>query len=271
MNGVLLSKIIEVADGLFPFSYAEPWDNCGLQIGDPGQFIQKLAVSLDPTPGTLSYAIDRGCQLLVTHHPVLLHPVSRIVEDEYVGRVVRAAIRGGVNVLSLHTNLDAAPGGLNDLLATRLGLNEVIKPERAPCARLGRLPEPLTVDELAVTVQDNLLVDRVAVVSAKTARVRSVFCASGSGMSYLGQALHLKADVMITGDVKYHAAMEALGMGMAVIDPGHYGLEKYAVGLLSTSLQKQFEQRNWKIEVFPCDSEYDPFLTAMGSLKRGSE
>jgi GTP cyclohydrolase I len=271
MNGVLLSKIMEIANELFPLNYAEPWDNCGLQVGDPQQPIDRLAISLDPTPQTIKYAATRHCQLLVTHHPVVLNPVSRIVRDDYTGRVIMTAIGNGVNILSLHTNLDAAPGGLNDLLTAMLGLCDVVKPDSAPCARLGRLPRPMTVEELATKVQDDLLLDGVTVVAGDVGRVQSVFCVSGSGMSYLRQALSLQADIIITGDVRYHSAMEALEMGMPVIDAGHYGMEKFAVGLLSSSLQKQFDERNWQIEVFPCDSEIDPFYATMGSRRRESK
>ncbi|MEW6350350.1 MAG: Nif3-like dinuclear metal center hexameric protein [Thermodesulfobacteriota bacterium] len=270
MNGVPLSRIIEMADELFPFSLAEPWDNSGLQIGDPDKLVQRLAVSLDPTPHTLAFAQTMQCQLLITHHPVLIQPVSRIVKGDYVGRIVMAAATSGVDVLALHTNLDAAPGGLNDALAHMLGLEEVVTPESAPCARLGHLPEPLPIEALAEKVRDDLHVDRVTIVhsSDRSHTVQSVFCVSGSGMSYLREALNMRADVIVTGDVRYHSAVEARDMGIAVIDAGHYGLEQHAVELLCSTFKRTFAQRGWTLDVFPCNSETSPFCDTMGSFRR---
>ncbi len=270
MNGVPLSRIIEIADELFPFSLAEPWDNSGLQIGDPERFVQRIAVSLDPTPHTVAFAAERQCELLITHHPVLIQPVSRIVKGDYVGRIVMAAAASGIAVLALHTNLDAAPGGLNDALANMLGLHGAITPQSAPCARLGHLQEPLTLRELADKVRLDLRVDRVTIVHCpdRNDKVQSVFCVAGSGMSYLGEALSVHADVILTGDVRYHAAVEARDMGIAVLDAGHYGLEKHAVELLRASFNKTFAQKAWKLEIIPCDSETSPFFDTMGSIRR---
>ncbi len=263
MNGVPLSRIVKMADELFPFSLAEPWDNSGLQIGDPERLVQRLAVSLDATPHTIAFAAGMQCQLLITHHPVMIEPVSRIVKGDFVGRIVMAAASSGVDVLALHTNLDAAPGGLNDVLADMLGLEGAVTPESAPCARLGRLPEPLTLKELADKVCNDLQVDRVTIVDRpdRNHEVQSVFCVSGSGMSYLREALAQHADVIVTGDVRYHAAVEALEMGIAVIDAGHYGMEKHAVELLCSSFERTFAQRGCTVEVFPCNSETSPFYS----------
>jgi len=251
---------VEIADRLFPFQEAEPWDNVGIQIGNPERLIDSVAFSLDPTPQTVEFAARNLCQLLVTHHPVLLEPVRSIRPDNLAGRTLLAAARLGVDIVSLHTNLDAAPGGLNDRLAGTMGLREVITPAPARCARLGRLPAALGVFELAGRVAESLKVPHVRIIAEADCSVQLVFCATGSGMGYLKEALEYRADVMLTGDVRYHAAREAIELGMPVIDAGHYGLEKMAINLLVESFQAQFSNMGLEVNCLPCDLEKEPFL-----------
>jgi dinuclear metal center YbgI/SA1388 family protein len=255
-----LSQVVEIADRLFPFQEAEPWDNVGIQIGDPDRVIKSVAFSLDPTPQTVEFAARNLCQLLVTHHPVLLEPIRSIKPDNLSGRTLLAAARLGVDIVSLHTNLDAAPGGLNDHLARTMGLQEVTTPAPARCARLGRLPAPLSVLQLASKVAETLMIPQVRIIAEPHHSVQLVFCATGSGMGYLREALEHNADVMITGDVRYHAAREAIELGMPVIDAGHYGLEKMAIDLLMKSFQAQFKSMGLKVRCFACDLEKEPFL-----------
>jgi dinuclear metal center YbgI/SA1388 family protein len=255
-----LSQVVEIADRLFPFQEAEPWDNVGIQIGDPDRVVESVAFSLDPTPQTVEFAANNLCQLLVTHHPALFEPIRRITPDNLPGRTLLAAARLAVDILSLHTNLDAAPGGLNDNLAGKIGLQEVIMPTPARCARLGRLPAALSLFELAGMVAERLMIPHVRTIAETDCSVQLVFCATGSGMGYLKEALQYRADVMLTGDVKYHAAREAMELGMPVIDAGHYGLEKTAISLMTQSFQEQFANMGLEVTCLPCDLEKEPFL-----------
>lgn len=260
MTGLRLSQVVEIADRLFPFNLAEPWDNCGIQIGDPDRLVSAIAFSLDPSVLTINYAVEHSCALLITHHPVLLEPLRNLVWNHYPGRTLIAAARSGVDILSLHTNLDAAPGGLNDYLAKVMGLEEVITPCAAPCARMGMLASPVRIAELAAGLARALNLPHLRVVSECDCEVQSVFSVCGSGMGYLKEALLYKPDVMVTGDVKYHAACEALEMGIPVIDAGHFGLEKGAPEVLATAFRKEFEHMGLEIACFTCEREKDPFF-----------
>ncbi len=260
MSAACLSRIVEIADKLFPFDSAEEWDNCGIQIGNPDRQITAVAFSLDSTPRAIEFARKNSCELLITHHPVLTEPVLRIMPDRLPGRTLLTAARMDIDILSLHTNLDAAPGGLNDGLASLLNLQEVFTPFPARCARIGRLAQPMTIDTLAQKICQDLGISHVRVVRAMECEVQTVFCASGSGMGYLRDALNYKADVLVTGDVRYHAALEALELGMPVIDAGHYGTEKAAVSILLESFQTEFEREHLKISCIACNVEDDPFV-----------
>lgn len=260
MNGPRLSRIVEIADRLFPFQEAEPWDNVGIQIGDPQRTISGIAFGLDATPETVDFAAHRSCQLLVTHHPVILDPLRTVQPTNLVGRTLLTAARSGVDILSLHTNLDAAQGGLNDFLASKLGLDEITVPVPARCARLGLLPETLSLHELAARTARLLGIAHTRIVARGNVDVRRVFLVSGSGMGYLREALQYGADVMLTGDVRHHAAKDALELGMPVIDAGHYGLEKYAAKVLAAAFGNQFQSLGLDVECVVCDIEREPFL-----------
>lgn len=260
MSVPTLSQIVEIADRLFPFDTAENWDNSGIQIGDPSRQIRSIAFSLDPTPETVTFASEHSCQLLITHHPVLLEPIRNLVPDSLAKKTLLCAARLEVDVLSLHTNLDAAEQGLNDELARFLGLQDVRMPPAASCARQGRLPLPMRVKELAKKICTDLDVARVAIVADAERMVETVFCVTGSGMSYLKDAVKSGADVMITGDVRYHAAREAAAAGIPVIDAGHYGLEKIAIPLLTRSFQKEFDSLGLEVSCVCCELEEEPFV-----------
>ena len=215
VTGQCLSDIVEIANRLFPFDAAEPWDNCGIQIGNPNRRVSSIAFSLDPTPQTMKFAAASSCELLVTHHPVILEPFRNIISESLFGKVVLEAARLEVDILSLHTNLDAAAGGLNDRLAQKLGLENIATPIGARCARIGRLPSATTLFTFARKIAKDMVISHVRVISAKDTEVRTVFCASGSGMSYLSEALRENVDVMVTGDVRYHRGARGPGNGNA--------------------------------------------------------
>jgi GTP cyclohydrolase I len=262
--GTSLSRILEITDKLFPFTAAEPWDNCGIQIGDPNRIIHAIAFSLDPTPETVAFAVQHECDLLICHHPLFLEPVRSVTPENITGQTLLAAARSGVDIVSLHTNLDAAQGGLNDHLAALLHLENVVTPLPAACARFGRLSTPMGLFSFADKIAHDLAVGGVKVISTGDRGVETVFCVSGSGMGYLKEALAYSADVMVTGDVRYHAAREALARGMAVIDAGHFGLEKVAASLLLESLGKEFTQHGIEMVLFSCDIETEPCVYITG-------
>lgn len=268
MDGIPLSDVLAIADALFPFEHAQEWDNCGLQIGDPDRIIGRVAFSLDASLQTVQFAADASCGLLVTHHPLLLEPLRALTTDQYAARVILCAARKGVDIMSLHTNLDAAPGGLNDLLARRIGIEDAVVPQDATCARFGSLSEPVELTALARQVAAELRLHGVRVVRGHRDSVQRVFCASGSGMSYLGEAARQNADVMITGDIRYHGAREAQERGISLIDAGHFGTEQAAIGLLANTFRNEFSRRGHQIQCIECHLETDPFETPYESPRR---
>ena len=125
--------------GWAPRELAESWDNVGLLVGDPEAAVERVLVALDITPQVAEEALERGCQLIVAHHPVMncaWHPVQTVRADDRQGRTLTALLRGGVAAICMHTNLDAAEGGVNDILAEKLGLTQ---PEMLTEEKIGRI------------------------------------------------------------------------------------------------------------------------------------
>jgi dinuclear metal center YbgI/SA1388 family protein len=122
MHPTKVSDILGIINKIAPPVLAEPWDNVGLQVGDPTAAVTRIMVALDPVPAAVDQAISASCQLLVTHHPLVFTPLKRISTADQTGALLHRAIRHGLAVIALHTNYDVAAGGLNDLLADRLGL-----------------------------------------------------------------------------------------------------------------------------------------------------
>jgi len=254
-----LSHIQQVADRMFPFSCAEPWDNSGVQVGDLSRAISSIAFSLNASVDAVRFASANNCDLLISHHPVFLNPIKKILASDTYGKVILMAAAASVDIMSLHTNLDAAAGGLNDFLTEMLGLEDAEVPNNAPSARLARLPKSHTVFDLAQTLCRKLNLDSVRIIGPLDKVVSSVFIVSGSGMGYLDQAILAKADVMVTGDVRYHSALDSQESDISVIDAGHFGLEKCVVELMRDKFEEQFLKLGWEIKLCPFRGERNPF------------
>ena len=112
-----LKDIVGLLDEMAPFSLAEEWDNVGLQVGSPEGKVTKILMALDPTLKAVGQASLLGAQMLLTHHPLIFTPLSRIDLDGYPGDVIREALIKDISIVAIHSNLDAAKGGINDILA----------------------------------------------------------------------------------------------------------------------------------------------------------
>lgn len=254
-----LLHVQEVAGRLFPFRYTETWDNSGIQIGDFTKKISSIAFSLNASIEALDFAAEKQCDLLISHHPILINPIKQILASDHIGKIIFMAVKTNVDVMSLHTNLDAAQGGLNDFLSEKLALRNIVVPIDAPCARFGLLPLPESVSDLASSISQKLELHSVRVVGPLNKIVKSIFMVSGSGMGYLEQAVSAKADVMITGDIRYHDALDAQFHQISLIDAGHFGLERCAIKLMKGRFETEFSKLGWKVKLYICETEQNPF------------
>uniref|UniRef100_A0A831ZW64 GTP cyclohydrolase 1 type 2 homolog n=1 Tax=Desulfacinum infernum TaxID=35837 RepID=A0A831ZW64_9BACT len=275
---VTVAHIVQWIDELAPFRFAESWDNCGLQVGDPRAEVSRVLVALDPSLHTVREAARRRCQALVTHHPLFSKAVSTLSLDGPPGSVVAEAIRGNVHIVSAHTNLDAALHGTNDTLARAVGLAVHGPLEENPAAihdpryvglgLYGLLPEPCSALDLAESLARLVGIRSVRLVGNPEKSVQKVALCTGSGMSLLGRAIQHDCHVFITGDVKYHDAHTALDQGIVVIDIGHFASEAFVVAPLADALAAVGRSRGAVLEVMTSIGEKDPFVTVIFNENR---
>lgn len=242
----------------FPPQTAEPWDTVGLQVGDPKAEVKGVLVALDATEESLEEARARKASTLIVHHPVWVGSLRSIIKEEPVGKVIWKAIQSDVSIICVHTNLDKATGGPNDLLARRMGLVNLEKLESG-LGRIGELERPLPLIELCRIISGNG--GPLRIVGDGKRMVRKVAVVCGSGSSLMEEAKRAGADVLVTGDLKYHDARKAQAMGMAIIDPGHFAMERILVPWLAETLRDVSSCRNWELEVVEFQRERDPFWT----------
>jgi GTP cyclohydrolase I len=250
-----VGEFLALIERIAPMKLAEPWDNPGLQIGDSGQKIKKIFSSLDPTLNALMTASKINAQVLFTHHPLIFKSLSHIDINAYPGQILARAARGNISIVTAHTYRDVAVDGINDVLANLTGLQnvEVLQPHPTEpgvgLGRVGDLPEPTTLFILADKVKTLLGADHIGLVGQKEDPVQRIAVVGGSGGSLISSAAKSGADVLITGDVGHHAALEAKTLGIALMDAGHFYTEKTAFNIFCENLEEIFKNESWEVGV----------------------
>lgn len=231
-----VQNIFDFLNEKFPTDTACDFDNVGLLVGDPNAEVKKAVVALDCTPSAVNTALKNGCQLIITHHPVIFDPLKRVL----AGSVVYEVIKSGISVISMHTNLDVGIGGVNDCLSVALSLENVTKVKAQDGYRLntGKLTSPLSPDGLALYIKEKLG-GAVKYVGAQR-QIKRVLLCSGSGGSYLNEVLRHGCDALITADVKHNQFLDAERLGISLFDAGHFNTEDVVTEPLKQMLEDKF-------------------------------
>ena len=243
-----------------PPALAEDWDNVGLLVGDPNRPARRVMTCLTVTPESTEEAIQDGADLIVSHHPFPFRPLKQITARTTVGRLLLQLISAGIAVQSPHTAFDSAAAGINQRLADGLGLKEIlpllpaIQHPGAGTGRRGVLAQPTTLVDLAARVQSLLRVPSLQFVGERSRTVQSVAIACGSAGQMLAAAHEAECDVFVTGETNFHTCLEAHAIGVALLLPGHFASERFAVEQLAGVLATQFPAA----QVWASRSEKDP-------------
>lgn len=267
-----VKQIIDIVDQIAPFSLAESWDNSGLQAGDPEWQVSKILIALDVTDKALVEAEKLACDMLITHHPLIMSPEKQIDFSRMPGIAILISARSRIAIVCAHTNLDKAQDGLNDYLAQKLGifcthvfLADVMENESAGqvqgLGRIGQLSGAMTLEQLAGRIKEKLAIPRVRIIGNPGNMVSTAVLCSGSGGALTTQFLGSGMDVYITGDLKYHEARDIESHGRSAVDVGHFSSEFIAVELLKNRLGQIFDALGYEIIINTYDQEQDPFLT----------
>ena len=237
---VSVDTCIRVMEALAPPEHALAWDNSGLQIGSRTAEVNRIMVTLTITEKAVERANADDVDLIITHHPLIFKPLHAIDTDLPMGRIVQKLLSNGIAVYACHTNLDRAQFGLNYWLAESLGLHKhkILEPEPGQELGLGRIGylDPISLADLAVRL-NKMWQTHVRYVGDPQRQCTKIAVCGGSGSDLIYTAWSQQADVLITGDLKYHAALDAEALGLAVIDAGHFATESIMITKVASYLR----------------------------------
>lgn len=259
-----LKDFLDLLEQIAPARLAEPWDNTGLQVGSYYQEVRKIILALDPTLNALTSASKTGAQVLLTHHPLIFKPISRLEIHGYPQNVIFQALKSEIAVVAVHTNLDVARGGMNDILAHMLGLQHVEvlsktdEEKGVGLGRIGDLPEPTEFSCVVNSIKKALRVEKPGIVGQGDHLVRRLAVVAGSGGSLVSLASEKGADILVTGEVSHHHALEAKSLGIALIDGGHFHTEKAAFRNFAGRLMEVLTGKGWETTVEVYEDETSP-------------
>lgn len=249
-----VADIYAAINALAPFDTAMQGDNVGLLVGKMDRPVDTVLTAVDATPGVVREAQALGAQLLVTHHPLLFSPIRQLNEAEPETALLCDMVRAGLSMIAAHTNLDAAPGGVNDAMVAQLGWHADYG--HATLMRAGALPQPMTLEALEQHAAGVFGPPILRYGNPQMQITRFALC-SGSGGAEVKGAAESGAQVFITGEIKHNQALEAMARGMAVLACGHRATEISAAELLANHLQSSANAVKLKVRVFV--SKVDPF------------
>ncbi len=244
-----LNKILNWLEELSPVSYAEEWDNVGLLVGDETQEISHILIALDASDYVIEQAVKLQADLVLTHHPMIFRPIKQINNRSMIGRRILALASNQIAYYAMHTNFDIK-GGMAELAAKKLELTEtvpldvttVIDGQTEGIGRTGLLKEAVEVRLLAETVKEQFGLENVTVYGDVAKKVQKIAVCPGSGKSEIENALKQEADILITGDIGHHEGIDAVDMGLVIMDATHYGLEHIFIEFMAGYLQEKLQE-----------------------------
>ncbi len=265
-------NIINYMNEIAPEYLGVSWDNIGLLVGNNKSIIKKVLIALDATDSVIDEAIENKIDLIITHHPLMINHIKRVTNETLNGKLYKL-IQNNIGLYSAHTNFDSATNGINDILVKLFGIkdvkvldvtytsNENGENKDYGLGRIGVLEEETTLLEYAKLVKEKLGLSTINVVGDLNRKIKKVALCSGNGSSFFEKAAQLKADVYISGDVKYHDALKALEMSMCWIDGTHYATENIAMPILKQYLEDKAKSENWEVEFINSKINGQPFKT----------
>ncbi len=235
------ASVIDAIEAVAPLSGAASWDKSGLQVASFRTGVTRLAVALDPVPATVRAALEQGADMVLTHHPLSLSPALPCRLDNW-HETLSLLFRADVPLYACHTSLDVQPDGPAGWLARELAL---VHPsfleqtgEGTGFGLAGRLPRPMRFSELLQTLGRRISLETAVISGPVPDVIRSCAYCTGSGGSLLAEAEASGADIYITGDIKYHTALDAR---IPLLDVGHHSLEEEMMREMQALLARRLD------------------------------
>ncbi len=267
------AELFSYLEQIAPLALAEDWDNVGLLLGSDQGPVSRVLTCLTLTPDVAEEALREQVDVIVTHHPILFRPVQKITSANSEGRMILDLVAAGISVYSPHTAYDSAGQGINAQLAASFSLQDVVpirplsseklsahpKLQGLGSGRIGRLSQSDTLGELT-SVISGILPAGAGIQSVGDPKrvIRKVAVACGSAAEFLRDAERAGADVLVTGEARFHSCLEARTLGVALVIVGHYASERPGIERLAEIVSKFFTD----VTAFPSQTESDPLRLA---------
>ena len=237
-----VGDITRALEAFAPLSIQESWDNSGLLIGSPEDPVKGVLVGFDCTPELIDEAVEKGCDMVVTHHPLIFKGIRHISAADPVGAAVMKAVKQGVAVYAAHTTADKVARGVSGAMAERIGLKDVEFLEPGPegygLGCIGNWEKPMTGAEAIAFVKERFGVQLIRSSKPLETPISRVALLGGSGGSEIGLALDAGAQLYITADVSYHNFFTP--DGFMIMDIGHFESEVEIVDIFLAEIRKNF-------------------------------
>ena len=247
LKSVKIKEVVSALERFAPLPLQEGFDNAGLQVGLTEAEVSGALLCLDVTESIVDEAIEKGCNLIVSHHPLVFHPLKRLTYADYVQRAVAKAIKNDITILYMHTNMDNAEGGVNFKIAEKMDLQNVgffaekeVQGIKCGSGTIGEFAEPMAADDFIMMLKREFDVECVQCNQLLRRPIRTVAICGGAGSFLLPEAIAAGADAFVTGEMHYHDYFaHEQEIQIAVI--GHYQSEQYTYEIFKSIIEEQCE------------------------------
>lgn len=245
-------EIIEILETLAPRRCACEWDNPGLLAGRMDKEVKKILLTVDVDDRAVEKAVCEKADMIISHHPLIFKPVKHVTDEDFIGRRLVKLIQSDISYYAMHTNFDAAPGCMADIVAKRLGivfgapLEDMGEENGIPygIGKIGVLHAPMNGRAFAKQIKEEFGLPYVTVYGNELWEEEPVKIAAtcpGSGGSTIREALNKGAQVLVTGDISHHEGIDAAAQRLMIIDAGHYGLEHVFMDHMEQYLKERLD------------------------------
>ncbi|AAK79274.1 dinuclear metal center YbgI/SA1388 family protein [Clostridium acetobutylicum] len=261
-----VKDLCNIIEDFAPISLKEDFDNVGLMVGDREASVDAIMTALDCTMDVIDEAIEKNCNMIITHHPILFKKPSKITMDTLLGKKIIKIISNNINVYSAHTNLDSVKDGINDAVVNILGFdkssilaknNKAVK--EAGIGRVVELEQNMTLKELCDRVKESFKIQSLRYCGDEDKKIHSFAVINGSGQDFFEEARKRGVDCIITGDTSYHYVSDYNEMNIAVIDAGHFGTEWPSVVVMSKKLEGALHKMGINTPILVSQNNIDPY------------
>ena len=239
-----IAQLLQYLEAEVPLDYQDDWDNSGLQVGDTDQPLKGILIALDTTEAVIMEAIEKGCNLILTHHPLLFHATKCISKQDYVHRCVMMAIKHDIVLYATHTNLDNHPEGINGYWGKKMGLQEtrtlLCRPNTPSVGAgiIGMTPKPLTLQEIIERMKTFQPIQAYATSKELHQTYKCIAFGGGSCGFLIREAAKQGAEVFITGEAKYNDYYDAQDL-LTLVTVGHFESEEHSKEILYSLVSKK--------------------------------